>query len=115
MGRDPGVRGRFGTWRSLAARLLWEQEVGSSNLPVPTCRRWRRAPRRGRSSMAELQPSKLVVRVRFPSPARDRKDAMTDQGKIREYVQHNGRRFAETLKEACTFPSISAEGLGLEQ
>jgi len=40
---------------------------------------------------------------------------MTDQAKIREYVRHNGRRFAETLKEACTFPSISAEGLGLEQ
>ena len=26
--------------------------------------------RRGRSSMVELQPSKLVVRVQFPSPAR---------------------------------------------
>ena len=26
-------------------------------------------PPRGRSSMAELQPSKLVMRVRFPSPA----------------------------------------------
>jgi hypothetical protein len=28
---------------------------------------------RGRSSMAELQPSKLVMRVRFPSPAPTRK------------------------------------------
>ena len=25
-----------GTWRSLVAHLLWEQGVGSSNLPVPT-------------------------------------------------------------------------------
>src|SRR5690606_21120286 len=32
---------------------------GNSEGPVP----------RGRSSMAELQPSKLVMRVRFPSPA----------------------------------------------
>ncbi|GEM_PF-2266848 len=23
-------------WRSLAAHLLWEQGVGSSNLPIPT-------------------------------------------------------------------------------
>jgi hypothetical protein len=32
---------------------------------------WRRSPRGpgGRSSMAEPQPSKLVMRVRFPSPA----------------------------------------------
>ena len=29
-------------------------------------------PSRGRSSMAEPQPSKLVMRVRFPSPARTR-------------------------------------------
>ena len=27
---------KVGTWRSLAARLLWEQEVGGSNPPVPT-------------------------------------------------------------------------------
>jgi hypothetical protein len=25
-----------GEWRSLVARLLWEQEAGSSNLPSPT-------------------------------------------------------------------------------
>ena len=25
-----------GMWRSLAAHLLWEQGVGSSNLPIPT-------------------------------------------------------------------------------
>ena len=30
------ARPRGGVWRSLAARLLWEQEVGSSNLPTPT-------------------------------------------------------------------------------
>ncbi len=29
-GRRPGM------WRSLAAHLLWEQGVGSSNLPIPT-------------------------------------------------------------------------------
>ena len=29
-GRQPGM------WRSLAAHLLWEQGVGSSNLPIPT-------------------------------------------------------------------------------
>ncbi len=26
----------FGAWRSLVARLLWEQDVGSSNLSAPT-------------------------------------------------------------------------------
>jgi hypothetical protein len=25
-----------GVWRSLVARLVWDQEVGSSNLPTPT-------------------------------------------------------------------------------
>ena len=51
-----------GAWRSLVARLLWEQDVAGSNPVVPTisC---------GRSSMVEPQPSKLMTRVRFPSPA----------------------------------------------
>ena len=40
---------------------------------------------------------------------------MTDRPKIRKFVEANGRRFVETLKEACSHPSISAEGLGLEQ
>lgn len=43
---------------------------------------------------------------------------MTDRSQIaaiRTYVQTNGRRFVETLKEACRWPSISAEGLGLDQ
>src|ERR1700704_3709723 len=40
---------------------------------------------------------------------------MTDHAKIRQFVETNGRRFVDTLKEACSFPSISAEGLGLEQ
>jgi acetylornithine deacetylase/succinyl-diaminopimelate desuccinylase-like protein len=40
---------------------------------------------------------------------------MTDRLKIREFVEANGRRFVEALKEACAVPSISAEGLGLEQ
>ena len=46
----------------MVARLLWEQDVAGSNPVVPTisC---------GRSSMVEPQPSKLMTRVRFPSPA----------------------------------------------
>ena len=48
-------------WRSLVARLLWEQDVAGSNPVVPTiC---------GCGSMVELKPSKLLTRVRFPSPA----------------------------------------------
>jgi hypothetical protein len=35
----------------------------------PVRYRWRLCRQRGRSSMAEPQPSKLVMRVRFPSPA----------------------------------------------
>ena len=50
-------------WRSLVARLLWEQDVAGSNPVVPTiC---------GCGSMVELKPSKLMTRVRFPSPAPD--------------------------------------------
>ncbi len=50
-----------GTWRSLVARVLWEHDAAGSNPVVPTiC---------GRSSMVEPQPSKLMTRVRFPSPA----------------------------------------------
>ena len=52
---------RVGTWRSLVARLLWEQDVAGSNPVVPTSR--------GCGSMVELKPSKLLTRVRFPSPA----------------------------------------------
>ena len=48
-------------WRSLVARLLWEQDVAGSNPVVPTSR--------GCGSMVELKPSKLLTRVRFPSPA----------------------------------------------
>src|ERR1700716_73322 len=40
---------------------------------------------------------------------------MTEHAKIRQFVETNSRRFVDTLKEACSFPSISAEGLGLEQ
>src|SRR5579864_4895818 len=43
---------------------------------------------------------------------------MTDRSEItaiRTYVEAHGRRFIETLKEACCWPSISAEGLGLDQ
>ena len=43
------------------------------------------------------------------------RDPMTEHAKIRQFVETNGRRFVDTLKEACSFPSISAEGLGLEQ
>ena len=52
----------LGTWRSLVARLFWEQDVAGSNPVVPTifC---------GCGSMVEPEPSKLVTRVRFPSSA----------------------------------------------
>ena len=34
--RPPSRFGHFGAWRSLVAHLLWEQDVGSSNLSAPT-------------------------------------------------------------------------------
>jgi hypothetical protein len=59
-----------GLWRSLAAHLLWEQGVAGSNPASPTgAKAALVCGRRGCSSMAELQPSKLAMRVRFPSPA----------------------------------------------
>jgi hypothetical protein len=51
-------RHAFTSTRVLASPC--SQQIGSRALEVH---------RRGRSSMAELQPSKLVMRVRFPSPA----------------------------------------------
>ena len=42
-------------------RLIWDQEVAGSNPVTPTVS--------GCSSMVELQPSKLITWVRFPSPA----------------------------------------------
>src|SRR5918994_4640327 len=63
----PGLRG---AWRSLVAHLLWEQGVGGSNPLAPTAKL--AGPRRepcGCSSTVEPQPSKLVMGVRFPSPA----------------------------------------------
>jgi hypothetical protein len=35
VGGGSGYNGRGGVWRSLVARLLWEQEVASSNLAAP--------------------------------------------------------------------------------
>ena len=79
-----------GVWRSLVARLLWEQDVAGSNPVTPTiflrhsqsfganCASWGILASRsnasgahicGCGSMVELQPSKLITRVRFPSPA----------------------------------------------
>jgi hypothetical protein len=62
--------GLGGAWRSLVAHLLWEQGVGGSNPLAPTAMLAR--PMRepcGCSSTVEPQPSKLVMGVRFPSPA----------------------------------------------
>ena len=42
-------------------RLIWDQEVAGSNPVTPIIS--------GCSSMVELQPSKLITWVRFPSPA----------------------------------------------
>lgn len=65
----PAVDG-YGLWRSLAAHLLWEQGVAGSNPASPTyAEAALSCGRRGCSSMVEPQPSKLVMRVRFPSPA----------------------------------------------
>src|SRR5215216_7321103 len=62
--------GLGGAWRSLVAHLLWEQGVGGSNplAPIAKLARPLREPC-GCSSTVEPQPSKLVMGVRFPSPA----------------------------------------------
>ena len=45
----------------MGARVVWDHEVAGSIPVTPTtC---------GCNSMVEFQPSKLVTRVRFPSPA----------------------------------------------
>ena len=56
--RCPVLRGRFGL--DAGNRYAVDAHPVPDTLSTGT---------RGRSSMAELQPSKLVMRVRFPSPA----------------------------------------------
>src|SRR4051794_38270207 len=53
-GGAAGTMGMNGGWRSLVARLLWEQEAASSNLAAPTIR--------GSNTAVERQPSPLVGR-----------------------------------------------------
>jgi hypothetical protein len=104
-----------GAWRSLVAHLLWEQGVVGSNPAAPTSSlastSWPARPgqhvlastavtstgarsgslraARGCSSMVELQSSKLVTRVRFPSPAPIRPTAGGVGGERR--AEHPGR------------------------
>ncbi|MCA1841268.1 MAG: hypothetical protein LC723_13260, partial [Actinobacteria bacterium] len=40
---------------------------------------------------------------------------MTDLTKIREYVAANQDRYIDLLKQACSIPSVSAEGSGFEE
>ena len=55
------VRHLNGKWLSLVERLVWDQDVAGSNPVFPTTCRC--------SLVVKLQPSKLVMWVRFPSPA----------------------------------------------
>jgi hypothetical protein len=88
----PGPRG---AWRSLVAHLLWEQGVGGSNPLAPTAKL--AGPRTepcGCSSKVEPQPSKLVMGVRFPSPALDRSAFQTESVRA---GAHSGCGHAEAL------------------
>src|SRR5215210_1771834 len=88
----PGPRG---AWRSLVAHLLWEQGVGGSNPLAPTAKL--AGPRTepcGCSSKVEPQPSKLVMGVRFLSPALDRPAFQTDSVRT---GAHSGCGHAEAL------------------
>jgi acetylornithine deacetylase/succinyl-diaminopimelate desuccinylase-like protein len=40
---------------------------------------------------------------------------MTDQATIRRYVEANAKRFVEIHRDACSIPSISTEGQGMEE
>ncbi len=40
---------------------------------------------------------------------------MIHQGATREFVDAESKRFLDLLKEACSFPSVSAEGMGLAE
>ena len=67
--------------------------------------------------MVELQPSKLVMRVRFPSPAlivcrRGPREALLS---VREDIQKNSERYIGWLTEACSIPSLPEQPDGLVQ
>jgi hypothetical protein len=84
--------GLGGAWRSLVAHLLWEQGVGGSNPLAPTAKLARliREPC-GCSSTVEPQPSKLVMGVRFPSPALPKRRRVQGQYIIGQKRSVDGR------------------------
>ena len=122
-----GRRARLRIWclwrmsSSLIARtFLWHPICGSSSVGrAPPCQGGGREsePRlplhflRGCSSMAELQPSKLATRVRFPSPApsaihRARGFAVVAQLVERHLAKVEVASPSLVYRSICTFSSV---------
>ena len=59
----------FGAWLSLVEHLPWEQGVAGSNPAAPTKYNEHCLVHCGCSLVVKPQPSKLMLWVRFPSPA----------------------------------------------
>jgi hypothetical protein len=67
---------------------------------------------RGRSSMVELQPSKLVMRVRFPSPARGKRPV---HGATMTWSQYRSKhlRVTNVFSQSLASSAVGWTGFGL--
>ena len=86
-------------WRSLVAHLLWEQGVGSSNLPIPTTKALVRGLRAG-GQPSDLLVARVVGRVAV-------EDLVATALKLPNRTKLPFSRHGKDLLERDSIPSIA--------
>jgi hypothetical protein len=89
--RDHSYILHIGAWRSLAARLLWEQEVGGSNPLAPTSLRFK--TKLNKRSQKHPPHIKLKIwRIKTAIAFNDRQEALDFEAYLKS---PSGRAFAK--------------------